>query len=43
MSIVPSNYVGATQLNPSVTTYDGLIKRIKHTLGYTLFEIEVYD
>lgn len=43
MSIVPSNYVGATQLNPSVTTYDGLIKRIKHTLGYPLVEIEVSD
>jgi len=42
-SIVPANYRGSTQLNPSVTTYEGVITRIKHTLGYPLVQIEVSD
>jgi len=43
MNVVPSNYVGSTQLNPYITTYEKLITRVKHTMGYPLVDIEVSD
>ena len=42
-NLVPSTFTGSTQLNPSITTYEGLIKRIKHMFGYPLVEVEVSD
>jgi len=42
-NLVPSTFTGSTQLNPSITTYEGLIKRIKHMFGYPLVEVEVTD
>jgi len=43
MSVVPSNFIGSTQLNPYITTYEGLIKRVKHMFGYPLVQVEVAD
>lgn len=43
MSVVLPNFTGGTQLNPYITTYEGLIKRVKHTLGYPLVNIEISD
>lgn len=41
--ILPENFSGGTQLNPTVKNYETLIQRIKHHLGYPLVQIEVSD
>lgn len=43
MSVVLPNFTGSTQLNPYITTYEKLIKRVKHTLGFPLVNIEISD
>lgn len=43
MPIVPPNFKGSTQLNPYITTYEDVIRRVKHTLGHPLVQIEISD
>ena len=43
MSVVLPNFTGGTQLNPYITTYERLIKRVKHTLGFPLVNVEISD
>ena len=41
--VILENFTGGTQLNPTVKTYESLITRIKHHLGYPLVQVEVSD